>query len=88
MTKDELEKHIQLYKETEDIVMKLDSDYGISLCNMGPSSKNNFYNNYNLIIHNLLVSIFGDLKTDLIEEYAFDQWPEMTFDDLCNKLEI
>lgn len=88
MTKDELKKHIQLYKETEDIVMKLDSDYGISLCNMGPSSKNNFYNNYNLIIHNLLVSIFGDLKTDLIEEYAFDQWSEMTFNDLCNRLEI
>lgn len=88
MTRDELAKHIQLYKETEDIVMKLDSDYGISLCNNGPSSKNNFYNNYNLIIHNLLVSIFGDLNADLIEEYAFEQWPGFTFDNLCERLGI
>lgn len=68
--------------------MQLANEFGINLCNLGPSSKNNFYNNYNLLIHNLLVSIFGDQKADLIEEYAFDQHKDMTFDDLCNRLEI
>jgi hypothetical protein len=84
MTKDELQKHINLYRDTEYLVSELNSKYGI---NIQDSKNPNFYNNYNLIIHNLLVSIFGDLNVDLLEEYIFDQ-TNISFDELCQKLGI
>ena len=84
MTRDELQKHIKLYKATEDTVLELDKKYGI---NIWESSSPNIYNNYNLLIHNLLVDIFGDEKTDLIESYIFEQLT-ITFEQLCEKLNI
>ena len=78
MTKAELKKHIDLYKETEQIITDLDDKYGIKVWD---SRYPNFYNNYNLLIHNLLVEIFGDEKTELLEDYMFDQ-TDMTFDEL------
>jgi len=84
MTRDELEKHIKLYKNTEDTVFELDEKYGI---NIWGSPNPNIYNNYNLLIHNLLVDIFGDEKTDLIESYIFEEM-DITFEQLCEKLNI
>ena len=84
MTRDELQKHIKLYKATEDTVLELDKKYGR---NIWESSSPNIYNNYNLLIHNLLVDIFGDEKTDLIESYIFEQLT-ITFEQLCEKLNI
>lgn len=84
MTRDELEKHIKLYKNTEDTVFELDEKYGI---NIWGSLNPNIYNNYNLLIHNLLVDIFGDEKTDLIESYIFEEI-DITFEQLCEKLNI
>ena len=84
MSKNELFEHIELYKKTEKDVTQLDDQFGIRIWD---STKPNFYNNYNLIIHHLLVSIFGEEHTQLIEEYAFDQI-DMTFDELCKILNI
>lgn len=84
MTRKELEKHIKLYKETENIIFELDNKYGINVWN---SNIPNFYNNYNLLIHNLIVGIFGEENAELIEEYIFEQ-NNLTFDELCNHLNI
>jgi len=84
MTRSELQKHIDLYKKTENIISELDEKYGI---NFWDSATPNFYNNYNLLIHNLLVNIFGEANTCTIEEYVFDQL-NISFDELCNILEI
>lgn len=84
MTRDELYKHIELYKKTEQIIFELSEKYGIEVWN---SKCPNFYNNYNLLIHNLLVSIFGENNTNLIEEYIFEQ-TDMSFDELCKILQI
>lgn len=84
MTRDELQKHINLYRNTEYLVLELKNKYGIDIQN---SSTPNIYNNYNLLIHNLLVSIFGDLNVDLIEEYIFNQI-DISFEELCKKLNI
>lgn len=82
MTKEELKKHIDLYKQTEQVITDLDSKYGI---NVWDSKYPNFYNNYNLLIHNLLQCIFGEQKTDLLEDYMFDQ-TDLTFDELYEAL--
>lgn len=84
MTKEELKNHITRYKNVENIVYELDTKYGINIFN---SRISNFYNEYNYIIHNLLVSIFGNEKTDIIEEYCFEQ-NDLTFDELCRILNI
>ena len=84
MNRIELLNHIELYRKTEDIILELDEKYGI---NVWGSNNVNFYNNYNLLIHNLLVNIFGDMKTDLIEEFIWGQI-NITFDELCEKLGI
>lgn len=84
MTRDELQKHIELYRNTEDIVFELDEKYGINIWN----SKNpNIYNSYNLLIHNLLVEIFGEDNTELIENYIFEE-TNLTFEQLCEILKI
>lgn len=84
MTKKELENHIKLYRETQNMVLDLDREFGVCVWD---SQKSNFYNNLCLIIHDLLVSIFGDKKVDLLEEYIFEQ-NDMSFDELCNLLNI
>ena len=84
MTKQKLNELIQLYINTEKTVEELDTKYGICIWD----SKNpNFYNNYHLIIHNLFVEIFGDLKTDILEEYLWAQ-RDISFDKLCDILNI
>lgn len=84
MNRDALKKHIELYKKTEDIIRALDSDYGI---NIWDSTRPNFYNNYNLLIHNLLVEIFGETKVETLEDYLFEQ-TDISFDKLCEILEV
>ena len=78
MNKDDLKKHIELYKSTEQTIFELDNKFGINIWN---SAKSNFYNNYNLIIHNLLLDIFGEEKVELLEDFIFDQ-TNLTFDQL------
>lgn len=84
MNRDALKKHIELYRKTEDIIRVLDSDYGI---NIWDSTRPNFYNNYNLLIHNLLVEIFGETKVETLEDYLFEQ-TDISFDKLCEILEV
>ena len=84
MTKEQLKEIIELYKNTESAVIELDDKYGICVWN---SDKPNFYNNYNLIIHKFWVILFGQENTDILEEYIFEQ-NSLTFDELCNILEI
>lgn len=85
MTRNMLKKFTDLWKQTEDQIMELDHNYGIQVWQ---SSKANFYNNYNLLIHNLLVELIGEEKSDMVENYCFDLNPLYTFDELCNKLNI
>lgn len=84
MTRDKLQKHIELYKSTEDTVFELDEKYGINIWN---SRNPNIYNNYNLLIHNLLVEVFGEENTELIESYIFEE-TDLTFEQLCEFLKI
>lgn len=80
MNKEDFKTIIELYKESEDIVMKLNNEFGIC---MFYSNKSNFYNNYNLIIRKLFDSLFGQEKANLIENYIFDE-TKLTFDELYN----
>lgn len=84
MTKQELKKFIKDYKSAEHDVHQLDKIFGISIWN---AQQNNFYNKYNWIIHNLLVSIFGENKVEILEDYMFEQ-TDLSFDRLCILLEI
>ena len=78
MKKIELKKFIDLYTSTENDISELNSKYGICIWD----SKNpNFYNNYNLIIHNLLLDIFGEKKVEILEDFIFNQ-TNLTFDQL------
>jgi len=84
MTKQQLLKNIELYKETEKSIFKLDTEFGI---NIWDSANPNFYNNYNLIIHNLWIEIFGESNTELLENFVFEQ-TDMSFDELCENLKV
>jgi hypothetical protein len=84
MTRDELKQHIALYKKTENDVFELENKFGIRIWD---SKEPNFYNNYNLIIHRLLADIFGETKSELIEDYIFEQ-VDISFDELCEYLNI
>lgn len=84
MTRDELKQHIALYKKTEDEVFELENKFGIRIWD---SKEPNFYNNYNLMIHRLLADIFGEVKSELIEDYIFEQ-VNISFDELCEYLNI
>lgn len=84
MTREKLSEFIDLYRESESIILRLYLEFGIDLYS---SNKPNIYNNFNLLIHELLVEICGDENTDLLEEYIFQQ-TTVPFDDLCKKLNI
>lgn len=84
MTKQQLLKNIELYKETEESIFKLDTEFGINIWN---SANPNFYNNYNLIIHNLWIEIFGENNTELLENFVFEQI-DISFDELCEILKV
>lgn len=84
MNKESLKKHIDLYRLTEKNIQNLYQEHGICVWD---SPKPNFYNNYNWIIHCLLLEIFNEEKVDLLEHYIFNQI-DISFDELCNKLEI
>ena len=84
MNKMQLLKHIELFRQTEGIIQELDSKFGI---NIWDSKIPNFYNNYNLLIHNLLSVIFEENQVNLIEEFIFDE-TNLTFDELCQILKI
>lgn len=84
MRKSQLKEYIDLYRETEKSITDLDDKFGIRIWD---SKDSNFYNNYNLMLHKLLVIIFDEVKVDLLEDYIFEQI-EMTFDELCKALEI
>ena len=86
MNKSELKEFIELYKKTEKIVLDLNRKYGVNLID---SPKSNFYNNYNYLIHKLLVEIFGDNNTEVIEDFIFGQVDNIiTIEDLCKVLRI
>lgn len=84
MTRDKLQEFIKLYKETEKSVTELDDKFGINIWN---SRNPNFYNNYNLIIRNLLIDIFDEKKIEVLEDYLFDQI-KISFNELCEILGI
>lgn len=84
MTKKDLENIICKYNSAESEVVELDSRFGICLYN---SSSENFYNKYNYVIFRLLEHMFGYDGKILIEDYIFEQ-TDMTFDKLCEKLNI
>lgn len=83
MTREELCKIIEKYKEAEAQISELDSKYGVSVWN---SRKENFYNKYNYIIFKLFEEIYGLEKEQLLEEYMIDQIENLTFDELYNYL--
>lgn len=84
MTKKQLKEHIDRYRKVEETITELDDKYGIQVWNARTS---NFYNEYNYLIHELLVDIFGEEGTALIEDYEFEQ-TTMTFDELCDFLGV
>lgn len=83
MTREELCKIIEKYKEAEAQISELDSKYGVCVWN---SRKENFYNKYNYIIFKLFEEIYGLEKEQLLEEYMIDQIENLTFDELYNYL--
>lgn len=84
MTKQELKDYIELYRKTEQQITDLDDKYGIRIWD---SAEPNFYNNYNLLLHKLLLQIFGTVKTNLLEDYIFNSI-EITEDDLYESLDV
>jgi hypothetical protein len=84
MTKETLTHIIEKYKEAEEQVCEIDDKYGIRIWN---SARENFYNKYNYIIFKLFEELYGTNKTELLEEYIFEQISEMTFDELYDYLE-
>lgn len=80
MNKEKLKEILNLYKSTENSITKLNDEFGICLWN---AKNNNFYNNYNFIIHKLFIEIFSEDKVNLIESYLFDE-TDMSFDELYN----
>lgn len=81
MKKDELKNLVERYKFAEQQISKLDHEFGICLWT---SRYPNFYNEYNYIISKLFQEIYKD-KSDVLEEYLFDQ-TSMTFDELYDYL--
>ena len=77
-SKEELKKYIINYNKLQDDIYKASSV-------LGPIFDSPIFTGYELIIHNLLVKMYGDLGTDLLEEYIFKQI-DMGFDDLFDIL--
>lgn len=84
MTRKELERIINKYSDVESTMSKLFFDYGINVYN---SMSENFYNKYNYIICKLFEHLFGNDGRELIEKHVFENHG-MTFDELCEKLNI
>lgn len=78
MTKTELRKIINFYWAAEEDSHKICGRW---------FTTTEFYCNYTRVIHDLLVHIFGDHKTDILEEFIFRQ-TSINFDELCVLLDI
>ena len=78
MKKDELREYIKLYRSAEKEITDLDDIYGVRIWD---ARKPNFYNTYNLLLRKLLIIIFGEENTDLIEDFIFEQ-TSLTFDQI------
>lgn len=77
-TKKELKSYISNYKSLENKIHELSKL-------IGDVSDSLIFLNYEKIIHDFLVKMYGDLGTDLLEEYIFDQI-DMDFDTLYDIL--
>jgi hypothetical protein len=84
MNKKDLENLICKYNNVESDMSRLHFEFGI---NVYGSLSENFYNKYNYIIFKLFEHMFGYDGKNLIEDYIFEQ-TDMTFDELCEKLNI
>lgn len=85
MNKEKLTQFIKLYRKTEKTVCELRTDYGIDLQN---SKFSNFYNNYNLLIHILLVELYGEQCTDMIEDCVFESDTDDDIEGLYTVLKV
>lgn len=74
----ELKKYISDYKKLQEDISKASSV-------LGSIFDSPIFNGYETIIHKLLVRIYGDLGTDLLEEYIFEQI-DMSFETLFDIL--
>ena len=83
MNRKELENLIVKYRSAESDIMDMNARFGICVYN---SYEENFYNKYNYVIFKLFESIFGFEGKEIIETFLFDE--TITFDELCEKLEI
>lgn len=83
MNRKELENLIIKYRSAESDIMDMNARFGICVYN---SYEENFYNKYNYVIFKLFESIFGFEGKEIIETFLFDE--TITFDELCEKLEI
>lgn len=84
MTKKELENLICKYNSAESDIIEINARFGICVYN---SQNENFINKYNYVIFKLFEHLFGNDGREMIEEYIFEQ-TDMTFDELCTKLNI
>lgn len=84
MTKKKLKELTEVYKQAEQEVTELDDIYGIRIWD---APKANFYNKYNLLIHELLIESFDADGAELIEDYCLSI-TNVSFDDLCVFLKI
>lgn len=84
MTKKELENLIIKYNSAESDIIDMNARFGICVYN---SEDENFYNKYNYVIFKLFKHFFGENGRELIEDYIFKE-TDMTFDELCEKLNV
>lgn len=69
LCKDDVKAVLEQWKDFENDIYKLDSEYGINIWDT--ASENSIYSKLNLLIRNLLVITFGEDATDILEDWTF-----------------
>lgn len=84
MNKNQFKKLLDKIIQAENEVSQLVEEHHI---NYKDAPKENFYNLYNYVIFKFIGVLYGEYGRELIESFLFEN-TDMTFDELCEKLEI
>lgn len=68
ISKEGIKKILELWAETEKLVFKLTSEFGI---NIWESQNDTIYNKFNLMIRQLLEMMFTSEEVDILEDWTF-----------------
>lgn len=84
MNKKQFKDILEQYIKAEQEVYSLDYDHGIIIYD---TDVNNFYHAFRNIIFTLFEAVFGQDGRGQIEYYLFQE-NDMSFDELCKKLNL